>query len=750
MKLYKAQFLSMIIMIVIGVGVFTGFNVEWKTLEYNTNQFFEETGFADYRIVDAQGFTKEDVKEVEKIHGVEWAGRFFSTNVELQDHDNHAVALTVTENPNVSGVHLVKGEAYDAKSKDGIWVSDKFAQENNIQLNDRLTFKLFGKDVCAKVKGLVKSSQYLICIRDKAQMLPDYEAFGFAYISPEMYAKESPLSIYTQINVLSDLKKEKISKEVDQIFDSTMMILDKEEDASYTGSPGEIEEGQTMASVLPVIFLAIALLTMITTMHRITAKEKVQIGTLKALGFKDRTIIKNYMLYAVITGIFGMIPGIILGYFIGWSIMNPEGSMSIYLDMPSWKLVMPSYCYPVFIGILILLALIGYFSTKKMLKGTAAQALAPYVPELMHSMSIENTKWFEKCSFGTKWNLRDIFRHKARTIMSLFGVFGCTMIMLTSFGFKDTMNAFLDKYYNGMVNYESRIYVDAKADPKEVDRIMDEYGGDWSSTITVKLEGNPVALEVFGLKDGMISFDGEEGMIDQLPEDGVYICKRIADKYGYQKGDTITVSPYNSEDSYSFKVKGMVRSLTEGMILSPEYAKKKDVKYRVDSIYSNQKANQIEKSDAIGSIKSNKSIVSTFSSMFEIMDTMIYVLIFAGVILAIIVLYNLGSMSYMERYRELATLKVVGFKDKKIAHLLIEQNMWTTIVGTILGIPAGNFALEYLINQLATEYELQIVVQPITYGFCVVLTFVVSLIVSFMISRKNKKIDMVEALKISE
>ena len=750
MGLYKAQFISMIIMIAIGIGVFTGFNGEWKTIEYNTDNFMEATGFADYHIINEKGFSEEDLEKIENIKGVENATRFFSYNVELEGEEHDAVALTVTENPEISGFIVTEGEEYDADSEDGIWLSDKYAEANGVKTGDTLTFKILGKKTDAEVKGLIKSSEYMLCMRDKSDMLPDYNGFGFAYISPAMYEKESPVPVYTQINVISDLEKDKFSEEADDAFGRTMMILDKDEIVSYSGPRGEMEEGQTMSSILPVIFLAIAVLTMITTMHRITAKEKVQIGTLKALGFKDRKILRSYMLYAVFTGIAGMIPGLILGYFLAYYIMNPKGMMSIYIDMPDWKIVFPTFCYPALLLILLLLAVVGYLSTKKMLKGTAAEALTPYVPEVMKPMKLEKTKFFDKRSFGTKWNLRDIFRHKARTVMSLFGVFGCTMIMLASLGLNDTMNSFIDKYYEGMVNYESRIYIESDADKEETEKIIEKYGGDWSTDISVKLEGDPVELEIYNLGEDMISLNGVDGKITELSNDGAYICKRIADEYGYEKGDEISVSPYNSEDKYTFKVEGIVRNLSKSLIISPEYADAEGVEYSPDSVYSDFKSKDIEENENILSVKSKASIISTFDEMFEIMDIMIIALVIAGIVLAVIVLYNLGSMSYMERYRELATLKVVGFKDKRISQLLIEQNMWTTVLGTILGIPAGHVALSYLMDALASEYELEIVVKPVTYIFCIALTFAVSLLVSFMLSKKNKKIDMVEALKIGE
>ena len=129
---------------------------------------------------------------------------------------------------------------------------------------------------------------------------------------------------------------------------------------------------------------------------------------------------------------------------------------------------------------------------------------------------------------------------------------------------------------------------------------------------------------------------------------------------------------------------------------------------------------------------------------------MVAVLIVAATVLGTVVLYNLGVMSYTERYREMATLKVVGFRNRKIGKLLISQNMWVTVIGVIIGIPAGMGTLSFLVTQLASEYELRIRVSVLSIAASAALTFAVSLLVSLMVARKNKKIDMVEALKGAE
>ena len=143
-------------------------------------------------------------------------------------------------------------------------------------------------------------------------------------------------------------------------------------------------------------------------------------------------------------------------------------------------------------------------------------------------------------------------------------------------------------------------------------------------------------------------------------------------------------------------------------------------------------------------------IIDSFDTFIEMMDMMILILITGAVILGIVVLYNLGVMSYTERYREMATLKVVGFKDRKIGRLLIQQNLWLSFISILIGIPSGIGVLSYLLKALASEYEMKMAITPATILIGIAITMGMSLLVSLMVARKNKKIDMVEALKATE
>ncbi len=753
---YKAQFISMIIMVALGVGVFLGFNIEWYSLEKNTEEIYQATGFADYRIYSEKGFSKEDLEAILAIDGVEDAARFLSVNTLVQD-DTDVLALTVSENMNVSGILVTDGEEYDETDPDGFWISDRYAEANGIGLGDKLTLTYKTIAVTGTVKGLVKSSEYLICLPDETQLMPDYTSYGYIYISPVMLQNAIPAlfrniigdSMYYQINVRSDLDKPTFVEAADKALGSTRLVISKDETLSWSEAQGEVNEGKTMGSILPVLFLAIAILTMVTTMHRITANEKTQIGTLKALGFRDKRILRHYTAYALFIGLLGSILGTGIGYLLGWYIMNPDGAMGTYIDMPSWKLSMPWICWLVLILINAALTFIGFLSVKKMLAGTAADALRPYSPRRMRHLPVEETKAFKALGFGTKWNLRDCLRHKSRSFMTLFGIIGCMILLVGGMGMKDTADSFIDTFFEQSINYRNKVNLDTEGVTNEkAEKLAEELSGDWCAQSSVQIGDRGFGLEIYSITRDKVRFSDEDMEFFELGDEGVYVCTRIAKEFDLKEGDELTFSPYDSDRSYTVRVAGILRAMSESIVMSKAYADEQGIDYTINTVFTDE--TDIPAREEILNAQTKQAIMDSFDTFMELMNTMIWLLVLAAVILGIVVLYNLGVMSYTERYREMATLKVVGFKDKKIAGLLISQNLWLTILGILIGIPAGIGVLKYLLEALASEYEMKLAIKPLTYILSTLLTFGVSLIVGLMVAKKNKHIDMVAALKTEE
>lgn len=737
----------MVIMIAIGVGIFLGFNIEWKSIEYDTTKFFDETLYADYRLYSSTGFSEDDIERVKDIPGVDAATRFFAVSVDVKD-TKKSLALNVSEDYNVSVFHLMDGKEYD-RSSDGVWLSDRFAEENGYKIGDTLTLTYKSIEMKLEIVGLIKSGENMICTGDSNQLMPDFSSYGFAYVTPDTLREALGADFYPQINLISSTEKAELEDEVKDALGRTILVSPKGDHMSYAGAKSETEEGETMGSILPVLFLAIAILTMVTTMHRIAANEKTQIGTLKALGFRDRRILAHYTSYGLVIGLIGTGLGIVLGYLVAEFVMNPGGTMGTYFDLPEWKLVMPSFCIPVMVLTLLFLTLISYLSVKRMLHGTAADALRPYVPRPMKKGLLERLPLWEHLGFGTRWNIRDVMRHKSRSAMTLVGILGCMILLVGGLGMKDTMSNFMTILDDDVSNYTNKINLAENIGNDEARELCDSVSGDFEASEAISLDGETVTLEVHSTDNEKFRFIDSDGNIMKLGDDGVYLCLRLADTA--EVGDTIEFSPYGSDETYKVKVAGYFRSmLTKSIVMTSDFADAEGIDYKITSIYTDEEKSDIPSSSAIAGVQEKQAIIDSYDTFMDLMNMMVAVLVVAAAILGAVVLYNLGVMSYIERSRELATLKVLGYRDRRIARLLISQNVWMTVIGVALGLPAGIGTLNVLVAALASEYELKVVLGVLTYSVSMTLTFGVSLLVGWAVARKNRKIDMVEALKFAE
>ncbi|MBQ6431281.1 MAG: ABC transporter permease [Oscillospiraceae bacterium] len=783
---YKAQFISMIVMMTLGIGIFLGFNMEWKTIEYDVSRFFSDTKYADYRLYSETGFTKDDLEKIASIAGVDAATRYLSVNLELKGDSKKALALDVSENDTVSTFVRMDGAEYDETS-DGIWLSDKFARLNDVALGDTLTLEYQGMEIDGEVVGLIKAGEHMICLADSNQVMPDFTTFGYAYVSPaklrtilrkklisdiadvlrqtgvsaetakaqaedaltDAMLEEAENQAFVQVNLRSALDKETLEDAVGEALGKTLMVVPKEDHVVYKEAMGEATEGKAMGSILPVLFLAIAVLTMVTTMHRIATKEKTQIGVLKALGFKNRTILLHYSFYGLFIGLVGAALGGVLGWFVCKAVMSENGMMGTYFDMPDWTAATPAFCWPVIAGTVALLALISFLSVRAQLKGTAADALRPYTPKKMKKAVLEKLPFFEKLNFATKWNFRDLMRHKSRFAMTLVGIVGCMILLVGGLGMRDTMAGFLDLLDNGVSHYATKVNLVENTDAAKAAQLISDLDGDWESYLGISLGGDTATLDIVHNDKGRFSVIDEDNEPIGLRDDGVYLCLRLADRA--KPGEYIEFSPYGGEETYRVQVVGYNRSImTESVTMTDRLADELGITYGVSAVYTEKKSGEIPSSALISGKQDKRQLMDSFSSFVEIMDGMVFILVIAAVLLGIVVLYNLGVMSYVERSRELATLKVLGFRSKKIARLLISQNLWLTVIGVALGLPAGLGTLQWMLSALAAEYELKLMLGPLTYTVSILLTFGVSLLVGWMVARKNKKIDMVEALKDAE
>lgn len=739
---YKAQMISMLLMIILGVGIFLGCNIEWYSIKTNRTNYYEDTGYPEYRIYK-DSFSLDELQYVKDFSDVKYATRALTVLGSL--NNNTYLMLNVLEDCQNIKPFYIDGEVYSNEA-DGIYLSDLYAKENNIKLNDYLDIEAEGFKIHEPVKGLIKSSEYLICLKDSSQLLPNYKEYAYCYLSPKMITKYLGQAFYNTIYASSKLSTSDFEAEALNVLGASITVLSYQDETGYSGSNGEIEEGKTMALLIPTAFILIAVLTMVTTMARISTNERIQMGVLKSLGFKRKKIARHYSLYGLIIGIIGTLIGCVLAYGIAYYIINPKGPMSTYLDFPSWHLYMPWYGVLIVILLPITLGIISYLIVNSELKGTACETLKPKREKAVKASYIEKTKFFSKASFQTKWNIRDMLRHKARTIMSIIGVLFSTVLIFACMGMRDTVIDFKNTLYNENYNFENKLTLNSQISNTKALDLASKYEADYEANVAIKFNNKTVVLSIINNSRNLLGIVDEKENRLELKDGGVYVCRRIKDD-GYKINKEIDFNLYGSKEIISSKVIGVCLSMTEGIYMTENTANELGISYKIQTLYTNL---NVMVDSNVSSITTKTELLSAFNTMMEMMDSMIWILILASAILAVVVLYNLASLGYIEKIREMSTLKVIGFTNKKIAKILVVGTIWITVMGLIIGLPLGAYLLDILLRALAGEYEMNMAFGYLSYIVGIVVPFLVSLVTIYLISKKTKKLDMVSALKERE
>jgi putative ABC transport system permease protein len=333
--------------------------------------------------------------------------------------------------------------------------------------------------------------------------------------------------------------------------------------------------------------------------------------------------------------------------------------------------------------------------------------------------------------------------------MAIVGILGCTALLVCAFGMQDSMNNIIRWNYEDINLYETKLELSGDVRPDQVNALIDKYHGE------AMMEG---AVE---LKAGSIKKSGELLVTDHvkliqfvdhlrdpisLPKDSISISYKMADMLKVKTGDQISWHIYGDEKWITSKVGAIYRTpFTQGISMTKECFEKLGFTFAPTSVITLETVTL--KDPGVSKYQSKSMITKGYETFTEAMNTMVIVLVIAAVILAGVVIYNLGVLSFTERQRELSTLKVIGFKTKKLRTLLLTQNIWLTAVGIIPGIPIGKWVLGYIFTFLGDVFDFMPVITFQSYLYSIAGTFLISIAVNRLFSKRVKKIDMVSSLK---
>jgi putative ABC transport system permease protein len=745
MKQNKTQFISIFLMSILGVFIYSGIGSEWYGLQTTVNNYYKETNFANVWIYGSD-FSKEEANAVLNVKGVTGVQRRLIIDSIANFENKPALTLHFIEENNISMCQLVAGEEFSL-DKAGIWLDSLFAKAKGLEVGDSISVTAYGKTIKEKIRGTVLNPEYVFS-SGQNDIVPNHANFGFAYLSYKAFPKETPIFYSDMLITTTDTEYSKLEQEIDSALAGHYSVfLTRDNFESYAMFNEEIKQHKAMGEVFPIAFLAIAMLTILTTMTRIVSNQRTQIGTLKAIGFKKNRILFHYISYGMWISFAGAAIGVIAGPFTLPFLFY--GSMQTTYTLPEWKPAISISSFVMALVSVIACTLSTYLACRSVLKDTPSQTLRPKAPKSMKQGFLEKTDLWKKLSFNAQWNFRDMFRSKVRSIMAIVGVLGCTALLVCAFGMQDSLKDVVTWQYFDINQYETKCMLSEKITSEQFTSIKEHYNGEalMEGAIEIKANGKKKTAELL-VTDNVTLIHSENSKREaiELPKGPLAISYKMATVLEVKVGDEISWHIYGNERWVTSKIDTIYRTpLSQGITITKDGFEKLGFTFVPTSIITAQKINT--DIQGVTSIWSKADLTESYETMTEAMNIMVYILILGAAILAVVVLYNLGILSFTERQRELATLKVIGFKTKKIRQLLLTQTIWLTAVGIVLGIPCGKWLIYYMISFMGDTFDMMTIVSVSSLICSVLGTFLLSVLVNRMFSRKIKGIDMVSSLK---
>ncbi|HHZ06673.1 MAG TPA: FtsX-like permease family protein [Clostridiales bacterium] len=577
-----------------------------------------------------------------------------------------------------------------------------------------------------------------------------------------------------------DNAKEQINSaqaKLDALSNPQWIVSDRNDVSGFGSFYDDTQRVDAVAMVFPLFFLLVAVLVCLTTMTRLLEERRTEIGTLKALGYSPASITAKFMVYAVTAGLLGCVVGVCVGVPILPNVIY--NAYRMMYTTPTLKVVIP-WDY-ILIGMLSAVVCTGgvvLFVCRKSLRAFPAKLMRPKSPKPGKRILLERIPFiWSHLGFTSKVTARNLFRYKARFLMTVLGVAGCTALIVAAFGLKDSINTVIDKQFTDVFKYDGMIVPQTKGDASQLEELLSfvaDYKGventvlfNYSINETKDSNGNKVELDVYvpesasAMKKTIDLHTRTTKEVVPLTDKGVVISEKLSNLLKLSVGDAITYTQDNGD--YTATVTGICENYIGNCIfMTPDYYEQlygdslqfnlimEASKAMTDDEQDAFANALLERDDVMAASFIGKSITAV-KDMMNSLNIIVYVMIFCAGALAFVVLYNLTNINIAERTREIATIKVLGFYNREVSAYVYRENIVLTVVGIVAGLVIGT-ALSGFIVQTA-EVDRVMFGRDIgvtTYLYAIGLTALFALLVNGFMYFKMKVISMVDSLKSIE
>ncbi len=561
----------------------------------------------------------------------------------------------------------------------------------------------------------------------------------------------------------------KAEQTIEDLPNATWTILDRDGHYSSYMFKATVKQMSAIGYSFPLLFYLVAALVCMTTMTRLVDEQRGQIGIFRALGYSKKQVIGKYVTYAFLASVVGSIIGIIVGQIIFPTVIYNAWKL-MYL-LPDMKLSYPiNYVLICFFAFSLLMMFVTYLVVKKDLNEVPSSLLRPKAPKVSKQTFIEKIPFiWDKLSFTSKITARNLIRYKSRFFMTVIGVAGCTGLLVVGFGIKDSVKDVVEIQYGNIFNYDYEIKLE---NDYHLDSNIEILKEDSSNTIVIPFmsytsslskddeELDAINVEVIDAGNALEILNlrkTDKKTILNIKNSGVIVSEKYAKNNNLKKGDIITVEDINGV-LYNVEIADICEMYFQHyLFMSSEYYKtitglsthNTSIAIKTDDKDSLDK--DITKLEDYSSTSDFLALIDQFETMIKALDFIILVIILAAGSLAFVVLFNLTQVNVSERTREIATLKVLGFREKEVDSYIFKEIMILSIIGGIIGFPLGLIEHHFVMNVINMDMVMfGMNISLFSYSISFVITFIFTLIVLFKTKKPLRQIEMVESLKSVE
>lgn len=778
------RYMAILAIVALGVGFFSGLKMTKPYMINTADTYIKDMNLYDLRLLSSIGFVQEDVDSFNNEEDVKYAEGSHSYDILCTGLSKNETVLKAHSMPeNINGIVLKEGRmpknssecVADSRlvSKDQLGTVIKLTDSN-----EEYTLNAFNEKEYTIV-GTVDSSYYMNFERGTTS-LGNGRISGFVYMLPETFNSD----YYTEVFIKFTDNYKIYSKEYDDYIEKKTekwkdicksrkpdyYILGRNTNIGYVCFENDSKIVEGIADVFPLFFFMVAALVCITTMNRMVEEQRTQIGVLKALGYSESSIMGKFMFYSGSAALIGCIFG-----YLGGTLIFPAVIWKVYGIMYS----MPKLVYTFNIKLAVIMVIVSllcnigatWFSCRYELSETAASLMRPKSPKAGKRIFLEKITFiWKRLKFLQKVSARNILRYKKRFFMMIIGISGCTALLVTGFGIKDSITGIASQQFDEIQISDGTISLKNSAGTKsetpltkELASLTDDYAfaceESWDILYGSKVKSvNMVIMEnPKEIKNYLNLHTVNDKPIEYPKKDAAIISHKIADNYGISVGDEITIRNGDMQE-ITVNVSGIFENFVYNYVyISPETyisAMGKEPEYQ--TVYVNYKENldvhesaaNLMKLDEVSAVTVNQDIRKRFDSMMSSLNYIVLLIIICAAALAFIVLYNLTNINITERIREIATIKVLGFYRNETSSYVFRENMVLTAIGAVIGLIPGYFLHNFIMSRINVDMvAFDIHILPASYLYSIILTFIFNFLVNRVMSFKLEGINMAESLK---